>query len=112
MSIEILYEQIMHAGDRACKITSITGVLEYDKLPYEYTYHRPYMYMEGERLLMLPTEGSDVRNAYDLGDIISPEDMQLLISEMTACVNRLAKINKRIRNDALGLERIFVRVFI
>lgn len=70
------------------------------------------MYMNGERLLIYPAEGSDVRNVYWIGDIISPEHMQLLISEMTACGNRLAKINRRIRKDALGWERIFVRVFI
>ena len=98
----IIVERIMHDGKRAYKIIDFVDFLRYVDLPSEYKLGCPAMFRSPSprKFIKVHATNPSVSGNYYVGQVLTPQEFEMLVQRMKVCGARLAEINERIRHVA------------
>jgi hypothetical protein len=96
--MEFRFKKILDRGDQKVKFIGFNGVLDYHSLPREYTSTYPRMYKRSESCIGIYT-GDGVSTISNIGDNISREHFDKIISLIRECGDRLHEINKKLKKQ-------------
>lgn len=98
----IIVERVIHDGKRAYKIIDFVDFLRYVDLPSEYKLGCPAMFRSPSprKFIKVYATNPSASENYYVGQVLKPQEFEMMVQAMKASGARLAGIKERIRQDA------------